>query len=496
MTLSITAAAKSYGAFRVLNNIDFDVQPGEVHALLGPNGAGKSTLIKCIGGIQRFDAGTVTLDGEPFEATSPSMAFELGIATIHQHLSLIDTLSVSDNIFLGQELSSGPVIARRAQRARAQELLDQFGIPAKPSTPVSSLPVGVKQLIEIAKAWHRTQIKVLILDEPTSALAEDETLRLFQEIERMKQAGARILYTTHRLGEIYRIADRVTVIRDGGVELTGSVRDIEPRQIVAAIAGRSNVTEQYGADAKTRIRESEAIAVTGLSGPRFGPVDLKVRPGEILGLYGVLGAGRSSFLETIAGGFRAERGEVRVARRPLRGGAPAAAIAAGVAFVPSDRSKQALWATLTASENMLMPSYKALTSAGLRSAGRERRAFDETSERLELQPADPRRDGSNFSGGNQQKLVLGRWLQNRALNVLILDEPTQGVDVGARQKIYETCFELAASGVAVLFASSDADEVVKLADRVLVFDQGLVAAEYIGDQITESALLSAAHELA
>jgi ribose transport system ATP-binding protein len=496
MTLSITSAAKSYGSFRVLHDIDFEVKPGEVHALLGPNGAGKSTLIKCIGGIQRFDAGTVTLDGEPFEAASPSVAFDEGVATIHQHLSLIDSLSVSDNIFLGQEMSSGPLIARRAQRRRTQELLDQFGIPTRPGTLVSSLPMGIKQLIEIAKAWHRTSIKVLILDEPTSALAEDETLRLFAEIERMKQAGARIIYTTHRLGEIYRIADRVTVIRDGGVELTGAVSEIEPRQIVAAIAGRDDVADRDGSDRAERISSTPALTVTGLTGPRFGPLDLELRAGEILGLYGVLGAGRSSCLETIAGGFRADRGRVEVAGSALTGGGPPAAIDAGIAFVPSDRGKQALWSTLSAGDNMLMPSYRTLSRAGLRSVRRERRVFDGTAERLDLQPADPERNGGAFSGGNQQKIILGRWLQNPDLKVLILDEPTQGVDVGARQKIYETCFELAAKGVAILFASSDADEIVKLADRVLVFDEGLVTAEYSGAGITEDALLSSAHELA
>ncbi|MFB2596985.1 sugar ABC transporter ATP-binding protein [Herbiconiux sp. P17] len=496
MTLSIRSAAKSYGTFRVLHDIDFDVQPGEVHALLGPNGAGKSTLIKCIGGVQRFDAGTVTLDGEPFEAASPSEAFDSGVATIHQHLSLIDSLSVSDNIFLGQELSAGPLIARRAQRQRTQELLDQFGIPARPTTLVSSLPVGIKQLIEIAKAWHRTSIRVLILDEPTSALAEDETLRLFAEIERMKQAGARIIYTTHRLGEIYRIADRVTVIRDGGVELTGPVGEIEPRQIVAAIAGRSDVVDRYDQDAATRISETPALTVERLAGPRFGPVDFTVRAGEILGLYGVLGAGRSSCLETIAGAYRAEHGTVTVAGKRLDAAGPTGAIDRGIAFVPSDRGKQALWPTLSASDNMLMPSYRSLAQGPLRSLRRERTAFDGTALRLDLQPADPSRNGGDFSGGNQQKIILGRWLQNPDLRVLVLDEPTQGVDVGARQKIYETCFELAAAGVAILFASSDADEIVKLADRVLVFDQGRIAADYTGAEITEDALLSSAHELA
>ncbi|GAB3398923.1 sugar ABC transporter ATP-binding protein [Schumannella luteola] len=495
MTLAISAASKSYGSFRVLHDIDFEVGPGEVHALLGPNGAGKSTLIKCLGGVQGFDGGTIDLDGEPLNATTPAAAFEAGVATIHQHLSLIDSLSVSDNIFLGREIPAGPLVAKARQRRETQQLLDQFGIPVSPTAVVGQLPVGIKQLIEIAKAWHRTDIRVLILDEPTSALAEDETLRLFSEIERLKAAGARIIYTTHRLGEIYRIADRVTVIRDGGVALTGPTSEIRPQQIVAAIAGTTTVDAAYGADVGTRRRDESALTVTGLSGPRFGPIDLDVRAGEIVGLYGVLGSGRSSLLETIAGRYSADAGDVTIGGRLRRNRRPSAAIRDGLAFVPSDRATQALWATRDASENMLMPSFGALASGTLRVARRERAAFAATAERLELQPPDPRRNGGDFSGGNQQKIVLGRWLQNDDLRVLVLDEPTQGVDVGARQKIYETCYQLAERGVAVLFASSDADEIVKLADRVVVVDQGRAIVELSGADITERALLSAAHEL-
>ncbi|WBU37985.1 sugar ABC transporter ATP-binding protein [Homoserinibacter sp. YIM 151385] len=496
MTLTIASAAKSYGSFRVLHDIDLEVAPGEVHALLGPNGAGKSTLIKCIGGVQPFDAGDIRLDGEPLAPVSPSEAFELGIATIHQHLSLIGSLSVSDNIFLGSELRRGGLVARGEQRRRTQELLDRFGITTRPDALVSTLPVGVKQLIEIAKAWHRTDVRVLILDEPTSALAEDETLRLFVEIERMREAGARIIYTTHRLGEIYRIADRVTVVRDGGIALTGSTADVRPEQIVAAISGRDDLTAGPPSRAASG-RVEPLLDVRGLTGPRFGPVDLAVGAGEIVGLYGVLGSGRSSILETLAGEHRPEAGSAELAGRPLPlRRSPADAIAAKLAFVPSDRAKQALWGSLAAADNMLMPSYRALATAGLRSAADERAAFDATAERLDLQPPDPRRPGGDFSGGNQQKIVLGRWLQDDELRLLVLDEPTQGVDVGARQKIYETCRELAASGTGVLFASSDADEVVRLADRVLVVDHGRVVAEYAGDAITEDALLRSAHELA
>ncbi|HEU5037290.1 MAG TPA: sugar ABC transporter ATP-binding protein [Nocardioides sp.] len=478
----------------MLHDIDFEVRPGTVHALLGPNGAGKSTLIKCISGVQSFDRGEVTLDGDELDSQTPSAAFNAGIATIHQHLSLIDSLSVSDNIFLGREVTAGPLVNKSHQQRETQRLLEQFGIPVRPSTRVGGLPVGVKQLIEVAKAWHRTQIRVLILDEPTSALTEDETLRLFAEVERMKTAGVRIIYITHRLGELYRIADEVSVIRDGGVALSGPIKEIEPQQIVAAIAGRSH-DEGPRAGASTRITDRAMLRLEGLQGPRFGPVDVEVRAGEIVGLYGVLGSGRSSCLETVAGGFAAERGRVVVDETPVRNHSPAAAIRAGIAFVPSDRASQALWGTLEASANMLMPSFREFASGLFRSRRRERESFHRVADQLELQPPDMQRAARDFSGGNQQKIVLGRWTQSPSLRVLILDEPTQGVDVGARRKIYETCQELARRGVAILFASSDADEIVTLADRVVVVDDGQPIAEYTGTDITEESLLRSAHEL-
>lgn len=496
MTLQISNLRKSYGTFNVLQNVDLDVQAGEVHALLGPNGAGKSTLIKCIGGVQPFDSGTITLDGEQLDFSNPSDAFSKGIATIHQHLSLIDALSVSDNLFLGSELRLGPLTNKREQVARTQKLLDRFRIPVKPSTLVGTLPIGTKQLIEIAKAWHRTDVRVLILDEPTAALAEDESLRLFEEVSRMREAGAHIIYTTHRLGEIYRIADRVTVIRDGGIALTGRTEDIQPTQVVAAISGKTELTGHYGESVADRRTDRIVLSARNLSGPRFGPISMDVRSGEILGLYGVLGSGRTSLLETITGHFRKEAGDVVIDGRTVSINTPRRSVSAGLAFVPSDRARQALWATLPAADNLLMPNYSTLNRGRLRSKAAERREFSRLSDQLELMPPDPDREGGNFSGGNQQKIILGRWLVGiNNLKVLILDEPTQGVDVGARQKIYETCYELAQKGIAVIFSSSDADEVVKLADRVIVLDDGVEIAQFEGNEITESALLQSAHAL-
>ncbi|MFB9965702.1 sugar ABC transporter ATP-binding protein [Sinosporangium siamense] len=493
MTLSIRGLVKGYGATTVLDGVDLDIAPGEVHALLGPNGAGKSTLIKCIGGVVTPDAGEIVLDGAPLHNLTPARAFEAGIATIHQHLSLIDVLSVTENLFLGQEARRAGLIDRGAQRRTADELLERFGLRVPATARVGDLPIGTKQLLEIAKAWHRTDVRVLILDEPTASLSESETERLFAEVAKMKERGARIIYTTHRLGEVFRIADRVTVVRDGGVALSGAVADLAPERVVSVISG--------GTGAPTaQVERSDLGAVRlrarGLAGPRFGPLDMEVRAGEILGLYGVLGSGRSSFVETVAGRFAAVEGVIEVDGSPLTGRGPARALRRGIALVPSDRARQALWATRSAADNLLLPSFGELGRLGLRRTRRERRLFGETARKVDLQPPDASRKGGAFSGGNQQKLVLGRWLARAGrLAVLLLDEPTQGVDVGARKQIYEVCRDLAAGGLAVVFASSDAQEVQQLAHRALVMDRGRVIAELTGEDITEAALLQNAHQL-
>ncbi len=494
MTLTIRELVKGYGAFTVLKGVDLDIAEGEVHALLGPNGAGKSTLIKCVGGAATPDAGEMTLDGTPLLQLTPARAFAAGVATIHQHLSLIDVLSVSDNLFLGQERGRAGLLDRRAQWRATQELLDRFGLPVSPGARVGDLPMGTKQLLEIAKAWHRTDVRVLILDEPTASLSQTETERLFAEVNRMKERGARILYTTHRLGEVFRIADRVTVLRDGVVALQEKVGDVAPERIVSVISGgaaRARTPAVTAGKGEVRLRLRE------LAGPRFGPVDLQVRAGEILGLYGVLGSGRTSLLETLAGRFAAGSGSTEVDGRPVAARTPAAALRRGVALVPSDRLRQGLWKTRSAADNLLLPSYRRLARAGLRRPGRERRLFEDTARRVDLQPPVRDRAGSAFSGGNQQKLVVGRWLARAdRLSVLLLDEPTQGVDVGARQQIYQVCRELADRGLAVVFASSDAEEVQQLAQRAVVMDRGVLITELTGERITEAALLHHAHQFA
>lgn len=491
MTVEIKNISKSYAGVRVLNDVSLSIGPGEVHALLGPNGAGKSTLIKCIGGAVRPDSGTMQLEEDTLDDLTPSKAFAHGIAVIHQHLSLVDTLSVTENLFLGDERVRIGLVRRRAQRREAREILSRFGLEVSGKSAVRDLPIGMKQLVEIAKAWHRTDVKLMILDEPTASLSERETRRLFDEIRRMKDRGVPVIYTTHRLGEVFEIADKVSVLRDGSLTLNAAVSDLEPADLYAAIAGAS------GRPARGRRAPTgrPVLEVANLEGPRFGPLSFVAREGEVLALYGVLGSGRTSLLETIAGRFRATAGTVRVDGRPVTVRSPRSALRAGIALVPSDRARQALWSTTSAQENMLMATYRRLAPGGLRRRKEEKEVFMTTAALVDLQPREPKRRAGNFSGGNQQKLVIGRWLTGtQAYRVLLLDEPSQGVDVGAREQIHDVCKDLSSQGVAVVCASTDAEEVAAFADRVLVIDRGHQLAELVGADITEKALLSLAHE--
>lgn len=495
MTLRVQGLHKSYSGHPVLKGVNLEVAPGEVHALLGANGAGKSTLIKCLGGATQPDSGYMELAGKPLRELTPSHAFAAGIATIHQHLSLVDSLSVSDNLFLGTERTRAGLVARRSQRAKTADLLERFAIPVSPGTQVGDLSIGTKQLLEIAKAWHRTQVQVLILDEPTASLSTSETERLFAEIARLKERGVRIIYTTHRLGEVFSISDRVSVLRDGKMELAASTAAISSGDIVEAIS-RGGVTAPAGGGESAV--GSAVVRVDALEGPTFGPVSFDVRAGEVLGVYGPLGSGRTSILETIAGRFAPIDGTVTIDGKPLPSGGPGRAIAAGVALVPSDRHRQALLGSRSAAENMLLPSYRRLGTFGRRRRSRERSTFEEVAAQLGLHPHEPDRAASAFSGGNQQKLVVGRWMARaEELRLLVLDEPTQGVDVGARQQIYDALRSLARSQrIAVLFSSAEAEEIVALADTALVVDRGHVVGRFAGEGITENALIRAAHQFA
>ncbi|WP_105972455.1 sugar ABC transporter ATP-binding protein [Streptomyces geranii] len=554
-SLRIRGLTKSFGGVLALDGVDLTVPMGQVHALLGHNGAGKSTLIKCLGGAYPPDSGTIEVGGRSYERLSPRESITAGVAIIFQTLSVVDALTVSENIFLGQEWTRYGRIDRRAQEKVAAGLLERVAATCSPRDRVGELPMGQRQLVEIAKALSRSA-SVLVLDEPTAALSTAESDALAERVEDLRTQGLAIVYVTHLLAEVERLADAVTVLRDGRIAHQSVGAGQRRRDLVAAIAGRTadGETEAGGGpvgdrratnlpdadrpagdrpdgnrpvgdrpvedgpvgaaspgatDTTPRVTTSPATPVArgvgspggglvleGLRGPGFGPVTLAVAGGERVGLYGLIGSGRTRILETLYGRRRASGGTVRVGDRTVAAARPGDALAAGIALVPADRRRQGLFPTLSAHDNALLPAVRPLSRYGVRALGAERRVFEALAGAVGLRPARPRLPAASFSGGNQQKLVLGRWINHtRDLRVLLLDEPTQGVDVGARQEIYRVVRSLAADrGTAVLFASSDPEEIVTLADRCLVVAGGRVVGELSGAELTEEALLSAVHE--
>lgn len=510
-SLSIRGLSKSFGGVRALDGVDLTVPMGQVHALLGHNGAGKSTLIKCLGGAFPPDAGTIEVGGSTYARLSPRESIAAGVAIIFQTLSVVDALTVTENIFLGQEWTRYGRIDRKAQEAVAAGLLERVAARCSPRDRVGDLPMGRRQLVEIAKALSRSA-SVLVLDEPTAALSGAESDALAERVEDLRTQGLAVVYVTHLLSEVERLADAVTVLRDGRVAHHAAMRGQTRRELVRAIvggpvgerrgaagAGPGLVEEPGEASREQGVPRPPApprLTVDGLCGPGFGPVSFTVAEGERVGLYGLMGSGRTRVLETLFGRRRATGGAIRVGGRAVVAARPADALAAGIALVPGDRRRQGLFPTLSAQDNALLPAVRPLARGGVRALGAERGVFEAVARAMGLRPARPEMAAGAFSGGNQQKLVLGRWINDvREVDVLLLDEPSQGVDVGARQEIHQVVSSLADERrAAVLFASSDPEEIVALADRCLVVAGGRIVGELSGADLTEPALLSAVHE--
>ncbi|MEU0246522.1 sugar ABC transporter ATP-binding protein [Streptomyces sp. NPDC006235] len=500
--LRISGLTKSFGGVRALDGVDLTVPAGQVHALLGHNGAGKSTLIKCLGGAYPPDAGTIEVGGASYTRLTPRESIAAGVAIIFQTLSVVDALTVAENIFLGQEWTRYGRVDRRAQEEVAAGLLQRVAARCSPRDRVGDLPMGQRQLVEIAKALSRSAA-VLVLDEPTAALSGAETDALAERVEDLRAQGLAIVYVTHLLSEVERLADAVTVLRDGRVTHQATVAGQTRRDLVEAIAGRPTEAvrgprraAEVEATEPQRTPTRPRLVVEALRGPGFGPVGVTVAEGERVGLFGLIGSGRTRILETLYGRRRATAGTIRVGERTVSPARPADALGAGIALVPADRRAQGLFPSLSAQDNALLPAVRTLARCHVRALRTERRVFDGLATAIGLRPARPGLPASAFSGGNQQKLVLGRWINGaRHVDVLLLDEPTQGVDVGARQEIYRVVSGLAAErGTAVLFASSDPEEIVALADRCLIVARGRIVGELSGAGLTEQALLSAVHD--
>jgi rhamnose transport system ATP-binding protein len=472
--IELRDAAKSYGAVRALRDGNLSLRAGEVRALMGENGAGKSTLVKVLGGVVRRDAGEMLVEGEPADFHSPHDARDAGIAVIYQEPTLFPDLSVAENVVMGYHpVQALKRIDRRAMHRRVQELLDRLGVRLDPDRPVRGLSIADQQIVEIAKALS-FDARVLIMDEPTAALSGPEVERLFSVVRTLREHGVAVLFISHRLDEVFTICDTVTVMRDGAVVHDARIADMTPDEMVRRMVGRELSTLFPKQDAE---RGDVVLRVEGLSRQGvFSDISFDVRAGEIVALAGLVGAGRSEVARAIFGVDRADAGHVEVAGRRLPPGKPVAAMRAGVGFVPEDRRQQGLVMDLSIARNVALTRLKALSRLGLIAGGAEERLAREWAARLQLKFHRLRDPVGTLSGGNQQKVVLGKWLATEP-RLLIIDEPTRGIDVGTKAEVHRLMSELAAKGLAVLMISSELPEVLGMADRVLVMHEGRLTGE-------------------
>ena len=466
--LSVTGISKSFGPIRVLEDVSLDIRPGECLAILGENGAGKSTLSSIIAGVLAPSGGTMSWRGEPYAPKSPAEALSRGIGLIHQEMRLLPELSIAENVFVGRLPMSGGRIDRRQMIQRAEIQLKRLGLNVPATTRVGRLRVAAQQQVEIAKALT-LEAQLLIFDEPTAALGGDETDRLFEQIDRLKAEGVSSVYISHRLEEIARIADRVAVLRDGRLVAVHDTAAVPVRQLVEEMVGRSVDRLFPDLDPPSGPVVFEAKGLTSPEGA-FRDIDFAVRAGEILGIAGIVGAGRTELVRAIAGVDPLASGTVVVAGRPLHLKSPRDAFAAGIVMVPEDRKGQGLLLQQTIEDNIALGNFDLVGRTGWVLPAKTRSFAEDAIASMGVK-GRPEQVAGRLSGGNQQKVVIAKWLA-RSPKLFIMDEPTRGVDVGARAQIYEAIAALARSGMAVVVVSSDLDEVIGLSHRVMVLSRG------------------------
>jgi erythritol transport system ATP-binding protein len=483
---------KVFPGTTALDDVSFDVYAGQVNVLVGENGAGKSTLMKILAGVEQPTSGRVLMDGQPIELPSVTVAAQHGVGIIFQELNLCANLSVLDNLFLAQELVRGVAIDRKAERQKARELLARLEQDIDPDELVSNLRIGQQQIVEIAKALTH-DVRVLIMDEPTSALSQAEVQGLFRIIRDLKARGVSIVYISHKLEELLQVGDRITVLRDGRVVAHAEAADVDVPWIIEQMVGRSAAS--LFARSERQVGET-LLRVEDVTLPRLGGgyllehVSLQLHAGEILGLYGLMGAGRTELMEVLAGVRPEASGEVWLGETRLDGASVADRIEAGIVLVPEDRKSDGLVPTLSVAHNMVLASLRRYLNRFFLSRGRERSAVHQMIADLSVRVSGPNASIGSLSGGNQQKVVVAKGLLT-APKVLLLDEPTRGIDVGAKSEIFQIMSSLASQGYGILFVSSELKEVMAMADRILVLSKGAVVAEFEGELATEKELVDA-----
>ncbi|MFJ3971542.1 sugar ABC transporter ATP-binding protein [Streptomyces parvus] len=492
--LEARSVSKRFPGVVALDDVSFALRAGEVHALVGENGAGKSTLIKVLTGVYRSDGGEVRVSGEPVRFARPFEAQQAGISTIYQEVNLVPLMSVARNIFLGREPKNrfGLIDFPRMNRETA-ELLDGFGVRVDPKRPLHTLGIGTQQMVALARAVS-VQAQVVIMDEPTSSLEPREVETLFRVIENLRGQGIAVLYVSHRMDELYRICDRVTVLRDGGHIHTGELAPLERMQLVSMMLGRDMAeVRRDGLTGFAAVGHDAArtpvLTATGLDRRhQLRDISVELYAGEVLGLGGLLGSGRSETAKALTGALSLDGGEITVDGKRIGRPTPAAAIRAGISMLPEDRKAEGIVPGLSVRENIVLAAMPRLSRAGIVSRAKQDRIVDIFMKRLRIKASSPEQKVGELSGGNQQKVLLARWLCLEP-KVLLLDEPTRGIDVGAKAEVQSLIDELAREGLAVLLISSDIEELIEGADRIVVLRSGAVAGELAGDEVDESRLL-------
>ncbi|MBO1551550.1 sugar ABC transporter ATP-binding protein [Yersinia pseudotuberculosis] len=487
--LEMRNITKSFGKFQALKGVDLAVFSGEIHALMGENGAGKSTLMKILAGAYTTTSGEILIEGRPWSIKGPKDALNAGISLIYQEMQLAPNLTVAENIFLGSELSRGGLVQRKEMVMQTQAVIDRLGAQFKASDLVMGLTIAEQQQVEIARALHRNS-RILVMDEPTAALSTRETHRLFELILRLRDEGMAIIYISHRMAEVYELSDRVSVLRDG--QYVGSLMraNLNANELVRMMVGRP-LSDLFNKERDIPLGHLRLNVHHLTDGAKVQAVSLQVRSGEIVGLAGLVGAGRSELAQLIFGVRKATGGTIEIDGVPLVIHSPREAIRHGIGFLTENRKEQGLFLELAAQDNITMATLERDACYGLLDRKKARAISDDAINRLNIRVPHAQVRAGGLSGGNQQKLLISRWVAISP-RILILDEPTRGVDVGAKSEIYRIMSQMAREGVAILMISSELPEVVGMSDRVYVMHEGRIAGELHHPDITQENIMTLA----
>lgn len=488
--LEIKNVTKQYPGVIALNNVSFSIREGEVHALVGENGAGKSTLIKTITGAIKPDKGSIIYQGKEYAELNPILSGEIGIEAIYQEFNLAGSLTVEENIYMGSKVNKGVFIDKKILYKKTKEILEALNTDINPNTKIKDLTVAYMQLVEIAKALAK-EVKLLIMDEPTSPLTDNEVAILFKLIQKLKDEGVSIIYISHRMDEIFEVSDRVTVMRDGEVIKTIETSDTDKNQLIYDMVGRE-LKETYP-KRDTEFGEN-VLEIKDISGPVNGKTSFTVRKGEIVGLAGLVGAGRTEIARLIIGADKRYSGDIYIDNQKVTIRTPKEAISKGIAYVSEDRKNQGVLLKLPIKWNITLPILERLSNLGFISTKKESKCVNKYKDALKIKAPSLNQLVGNLSGGNQQKVAVAKWLASES-KILILDEPTRGIDVGAKQEIYELINRLTKEGLGIIMISSEMEEIMGMSDRMCVMAEGKIVGELKREEFSQDIILKYASNI-